>query len=449
MAVHGLNLHQTQYQGLYSFNNYLSKFLVHICDTGKVLCVSLAFFLQSHQHMNRLAKIAISVIFFTSAVWYFRPAFNRFFFCQLTGALFSAKSHRGHCQQFGYRPCWFEESSFGDRFAQVNDKLVNIADLAVLEQIPLDLTLTEEKIAELHVFMSHSFKDPSAQIFHHLFEYGARSMSTRSLIEDFTSKFGLTMLRVYSTTQSTIDALKSISKVQKNQAYLVWVVICILDNIFGRSPYWPEVLRCSTSRCASLFVKHIDEVIPNIQLREDDASRLVRSFGTLRGHLKSADEVQRQDQVLKLMEFYQTHQTNQTKNIDPHLWTKLKAFLESKIWTRIKAFFVGKKSTPSALETVAPETRSVQLILPFLDWAEKYFNQILSNVEELEVELNQLRKRAEEQRSWTAIRCVFKTPPIRSWTKQLKSSFRIRISLPKEPEGQRKIGMTPHVETSE
>lgn len=446
MAVHGLNLHQTQYHGLYSFNNYLSELLVHIYDRGKVFCISLNFSLQPHQYTNRLAKFAISVIFLTSAIWYLIPAFNGFFLCQLTGAFFSAKPHCGQYQQFGYHPCWFEESSISGRFAQVNDKLVNIADFAALEQIPLDLTLTQEKVAELYVFMRRSMKDPSAHVLFHLLKYRSQSILTRSRVDEFTRKLGLTMLRVYSTTQSTVDGLKSISKVQKNQAYLVWVVICILDNLFGGSPYWADALRCSTSRCASLFVKHVDEVIPNIKLRENDASRLVQSFGTLRGHLKGADEIQRQNQYLKMMEFYQAYETNQTTHIDPHLWTKLKAFLERKIWTRIKAFLVGKESTTTALETLAPETRSLQLILPFLDWAEEYFDQILSNLEKLEVELNQLRKRAEEQRSWTSIWCVFKKPPIRSWTRQLKSSFRIRVSLPKGSEGQRKIGMTPHVE---
>lgn len=450
LAASGPNFHQSQYDGFHSFKDYFSKVLLHIYDAGVLFCISSAFFLRSNQYTNWLAKFLISVIFLMSTVWYFVPAFNTFSFCQLAGPFFSANPQSNPCSQPGYRPCWFEEeASFGSRLAQVNDKLVNIADVAVLDSIPTDLATTREKVADLYAYIRLSSKDPLEKVLDHLLDYSPKSIFTEMHLTEFTRELGLTMIRVYSTTQLTVEGLKYISKIQRSHADVVWVLICILDSIFGGSPFWTDALRCSTSLCASLFVQHIDEVIPNIRMREEDALRLVRSFGTLRGHLKGADDIQRLHQHEHMMQFYQTYPTNQTENIDAHIWTRIKAFWEIKIWTRLKIFFVGKEFITTALETTAPENNLPQLILPFLEWAEEHFDQIVSNLKELEVELIQLRQRAKEQENWTTIRCAFKKTPIRLWSKQLKSSFRIRIPLKKRPEGQRKIDMSPSGESCE
>lgn len=133
VAVPELNFHQTHHHGLSFFNIYISSLLVHIYDAGKVLYVSLAFVLPSHKCTKRLAKFAISVIFLTSAVWYLIPALDTVSVYYFAGALFLAKPQYNPCQQFGNCSCWFEGPSVGGRLAQVNEKLLNIADFATLE----------------------------------------------------------------------------------------------------------------------------------------------------------------------------------------------------------------------------------------------------------------------------------------------------------------------------
>lgn len=273
------------------------------------------------------------------------------------------------------------------------------------------------------------------------------AIMTRMHVEKFARMLDIVKLRLYQTTQDTIEGLKDISKEQKNQAYPEWVVTCILDNLLGGRPFWIDGPRCSTNLCNSLLVKHVDWTIPNIQGREEDASTLVESFRKLRDQLNNADEIQKRIQYEKMMEFYLAYQRDQTKDIDPHIWAKLIVFLENNIWTRIKAVFVGKESITTALETLGPETMLLQLIISFLEYAEGYFSQILSNLEEIELELNQLRQKAEEHKGWNAIGCIFWRPSSRSWTKQLQPlSHDDHIIIPKVQEGQRKIGMEPHVE---
>lgn len=438
-----LNLNQTQQHESFFPNIYISRLLTHIYDA-----ISLAFFLQSHKYTNRLARFAISVVFLISVVWYLIPALNTFSFYHFAGGLFFAKPQSNPFQQFGNHSCWFKEPSFGSRLAQVNEKLVNLADLALLEKIPLDIINTREKVAELSFYLKYTVKDPSPQVISHLSEYGSDSILTRGYVESFARMLGITILRVYSTTQSTIDDLKNISKAQKKQIYPAWVLTCILDNLLGESSFWINGLRCSTNLCASLLIKHIDWATLQIQGREEDALRLVKLFGNLRGHLKSVDEIQKQIQFERMMEVYQAHQ-NQTHDNDPHVWAKFMVFLESKIWPRIKALFVGKEPIITALETLPPQLNLPQLIIPFLKGGEEFFGQILSTLEELDIELYRLRQKAEEQNSWTALWCVSQRPPIRSWIKHLKSSFDVRVILPKEPEGQRKIGMAPGVENQD
>ena len=450
MIVPELDFHSTQCGESHTFNDHFSRLLVYISNTATFFYTSLCFTFQLNKHKDRSAKFVISVIFLMSAEGYFVPAFNSFSFCQLAGANLSSKAPSYPFQLPGYRPCWFEDSSICSRFAQVNNKLAKIADIAVLETIPMDLNLTQDKVAKLRIYVKHISKDQSAQpLLQQLSEYSSQSILTRFRLTEFARKFEVTIMRVYSTTQSTIERLRYISKIEANQAYLVWVIICILDSLFGESYYWTDPPRCSTTLCASLFMKHIDEVIPYIRMREEDASRLVQLFGVLRGHLETADEIQTRNQFQNMMQFYQAHQANKTEDIDTYTWTRIMAFLETKIWTRIKAFFEGKGSTTTALDTLAPEAYSLQLILPFIEWAEEYFNRILSNLKELEVELSQLRNRVDEEVGRTAIRCAFKKPPIRLWITQLKSSFWIQIPVKKGSEGRRKIGMSPNMKTWE
>ena len=450
VAVPDLNFHQTQHHGLYCFNVYISRLLVHIYDAGKILCISVAYFLQSYQFTNRLAKFAVSVVFLTSAVWYLIPVLSTFSVYSFAGALFLARpEYNILCQQFGNCSCWFEGPSFGNRLAQVSEKMANVEDLAALETIRSYLINSQEEIAKLSLYMKRSVKDPSAEVISRLSDYAVDSILARTYIEAFARMLDVTNVRLYSTTKSTIEGLWDISKVQRYQAYPIWVGSCILDNLFGGGPSWIDAPRCSTNLCASLMVKHIDWATPGIQGREEDASRLVKSFGKLLGHVNDAIEIQWQTRFEKMMEFYHAYQTNQTQDIDPHIWTRLIVFLENKIWTRIKALFVGKEPMTTALETLAPEHQFLPLILPFLEESEEYFSKILSNLTEMESELNQLRQKAEEQKSWTAIWCVFKRPPIRSWTKPLMSYLRyyaIPPEIPKVREGRRKIGMSPHVE---
>lgn len=76
-----------------------------------------------------------------------------------------------------------------------------------------------------------------------------------------------------------------------------------------------------------------------------------------------ADEIQKRIQNQTMM---QPYQTNQTDDIDTDTWARMEAFFEGEIWARIIS--EGEKENPTtALETLVPETDTLQLIFPFIE----------------------------------------------------------------------------------
>lgn len=441
VALPRLEFPQPQNGRLNGFHDYVSWLGRNIYNAGTVLCLFLFSVLRSvNNHTNRLAKTLIGFIALVSIVLFISS--TPFSFCQLAGRMSSSKPQPEPCQPFGDRSCWFEEPSLGSIFAQVNEKLVNIADIAQLERIPLATDLAEEKVSQLRFYLKKSSKDSSEELRSRLLDISSQATLTRIQSGLFAAGYQNTLMQAYRTTQSTIDRLRSISKAEANQAYLVRLAVCAFESIF-HGIYDPmDDLKCSNNLSASQLTKHIDQIMPFIQARTEDASTLVQLFGNLRVHLKNAEEMQKRLQYKTMMEYYRAHESNESKDPDAHIWARLKTLLESKVWPRMMTLIKGKTSPTTALETLAPELYSLQLIIPFFERAEEYFEHVLSEFQEVEVELSQLRKMVEEPKDWTAVLCAFKKPPIRSWNRWLKSSFRIVTPYKPTPEGQRKIGMS-------
>lgn len=129
----------------------------------------------------------------------------------------SSKTQFDFYQPPSYRSCWFEESSLDSELALINNKLINIADLAVLEKICTNLKLIQGNITELHFHISSEVS--STQVLHHLNKYFSESAMTENHFREFTIMLEIIMMEAYLTTQSTIKNLRHISKDEANQAY--------------------------------------------------------------------------------------------------------------------------------------------------------------------------------------------------------------------------------------
>ena len=339
---------------------------------------------------------------------------------QFTGLLSSLKTYGNRYHNLGFHTCWFEEPSLGSKLSQANQGLVNMTDVLALSTIPSTLIFAQNEISELHTQIDASSVVPSTKILLHLFDYLIMSRLIERRLRDFIINLEVTLLRAFSTTQLTIDGLEHIFEIEKNQSYPAWAMTCVREGMFGAKDQMEESSNCSTSLSASQFAEHIDEIIPQIQSREEDASMLIQTFGRLHGYLMGADEARKRNKFQTVMQFYEKDEV-----------------VEATFWTKIHTFFKGEQ-TPTDLEVLKSDI--VQQMIPFTQCAASYFKNILAELKALHADLAQLRTVVEQHKNWS-FGCGFAKPPLRTWIKQLKLSIPLyppRAVLPRE---RRKIDM--------
>lgn len=414
---------QTKSKESQTFPYPWSGLLVYFYNACIDVRSGLISFLRSHKYMSWFVLLVVWTGFLICAERYFRTSINNLFHCLLAGLLFS-KTPCNPSQTLGHGSPWFEDPTLGSELAQVNSKLVKIADISVLEAMPSGLMLVQEEINKLRSKIEDFSVVPSKQVLNHLSRYTWLSAVIEVGVQSFNRGLKVTLLGTFSLTQSTIGGLRHIAEIEANQTYLAWTCIYIDGRKFGRTTHLGDFSGCSTGLSAALFVGHISQVVLKISFLEGQAELLVKTFRRLRGHLKDVDKVRKRHKFLSMKEFYARYD----EEIETTLWTKIKFFLE------------GDKSIP-VLDISEAEIDAVQLALSFTAFLEEYFVKILSELGELEAQLTDLKNRANTQARWT-FKCGFQNPPIRLWIKQLMLSMPVLSPVQNRPPGRRKIAMS-------
>lgn len=411
----------------HTFHYPWSGLLVYFSDACIHIWSGFIFCLRPHNYMSWFAIFIIWTGFLICAERYFRTSVNNLSSCLLAGSLFS-KTLCKLSQTLGYGPPWFEEPSLGSELAQLNYKLINIADISVLEAIPSSLLLAQQEISRLKMEIEKFSVVPSTKVLLHLSDYLLLSPLIRMCLQDFNSALEVMLLRAFSLTQSTIGGLRHIAEIEAHQTYFAWTGTYLLGLVSGENAYLSNSSGCSTSLSAALFAEHIDQVVPHIYPQEEYAGILVTTFNRLRRHLTNVVEVRKQHQFPTMKQFYERNDVEVEKNF----------------WAKIRIFFEGEQSIP-VLNISKLEIDSLQLILTFTVMAEEYFDQILSKLVELEAQLTDLEIRARSRRTWT-FKCGFKKAPIRLWIKELQRSINLRAPVQESSPDRRQIAMSPEVE---